>query len=369
MQEIKKRRILLASVLKPVDEPRMFERMGQSFAANGYDVFIIGFPPSSNLSVNGIHFLPHKRIKRISLDRIKIRLKVLGKALSIRPDVFIISTHELIGVALLYRIFTGKKIVYDVQENYWQNIMYTNVWPKAIKPLIALMVRLKETIIAPFFSKFLLAERCYADELSFTKNKSAIIENKCRVPGNFQRDPSKELIQLIFTGTIAESTGIFQAIDLAKKLHEVEPKIRLNIVGHCAQPQVLDKIESIISKINFISLHGGNDFIPHEQVMEAIATANFGIVYYPPSPHTKNKIPTKLYEYLACQLPVLLQNNLFWIDTCEPLHSAIVADFSNPEIGSLIQQIHERSFYSQKAENALWVTEESKLLNAIDPLI
>ena len=33
MQEIKKRRIVLASVLKPVNDPRMFEKMGQSFVA------------------------------------------------------------------------------------------------------------------------------------------------------------------------------------------------------------------------------------------------------------------------------------------------------------------------------------------------
>ena len=41
MQEIKKRRIVLASVLKPVNDPRMFEKMGQSLSAQ-YEVHIIG---------------------------------------------------------------------------------------------------------------------------------------------------------------------------------------------------------------------------------------------------------------------------------------------------------------------------------------
>src|SRR5258708_30450516 len=38
----------------------------------------------------------------------------------------------------------------------------------------------------------------------------------------------------------------------------------------------------------FVSLVGGNDFVSHEMIMEAIASAHFGIVFYPTSPHTKN---------------------------------------------------------------------------------
>src|SRR5260221_12162025 len=181
MQEIKKRRILLASVLKPVDEPRMFERMGQSLAANGYEVFIVGFPPSNNKSIHGIHLFPHRKFNRISLARIKVRFKILKHAFSIKPNVFTVCTHELLGVAMLYKILTGRKIVYDVQENYWNNIIHTGAWLKIIRPLIAALVRLKEIIASPLFSKFLLAEKCYETELSFAKRKSVVVENKCRV--------------------------------------------------------------------------------------------------------------------------------------------------------------------------------------------
>ena len=41
MQEVKKRRIVLASVLKPVNDSRMFEKMGQSLAPY-YEVHIMG---------------------------------------------------------------------------------------------------------------------------------------------------------------------------------------------------------------------------------------------------------------------------------------------------------------------------------------
>jgi len=368
MQEIKKRRILLASVLKPVDEPRMFERMGLSLVAKGYDVFIAGLPSASGKPVSGIHFFPHQKFGRISIGRIKVRFAVLKKAFIIRPDIFIVSTHELLGVALFYRICTGKKIVYDIQENYWRNIMYTTVFPRILRPLIAFPVRLKEIITSPLFSKFLLAERCYEDELSFTKRKSVIIENKCVIPKGFQRKPSTDSIQLLFTGTIAESTGVFQAINLAKKLHEQEPRTRLYIIGYCAQSSTLEKIKKEISQYPFISIADGALFASHAEIMDAIATANYGVICYPLSPHLENKVPTKLYEYLSCRLPMLLQNHKPWVEGSKAQDTAIIVNFNEPHVASILSQMNTRRFYTETIRGTTWESEEKKLLESIDSI-
>jgi len=42
---MKKQRIVLASVLKPVDDTRMFEKIGKSLSRNpDYEIFIIRYP-------------------------------------------------------------------------------------------------------------------------------------------------------------------------------------------------------------------------------------------------------------------------------------------------------------------------------------
>jgi hypothetical protein len=365
MQEIKKRRILLASVLKPVDEPRMCERMGQSLAKHGFEVFIAGFPSSSNISIEGVTFLPLQKFKRISVGRIKARFEILLTALSIKPDVLIVTTHELLGAAILFKLFTSKKIIYDVQEDYWQNIIHTNAWPKLISPLIAFSVRLKEWLVSPFFSKFFLAEKCYEQELRFTRGKSVVIENKCLLPASFQYKTSNEIIQLIFTGTIAASTGIFEAISLSKKLYQLDQRIRLTIIGQCFQSKTLQKIEAEIAGNSFIQLIGGNEFVSHVKILDAISSANFGIVSYPDSVHTKSKIPSKLYEYLSGQLPILLSKNKTWNALCAPSNAAIVIDFKNPDANRILQLMRENSFYLKRPENTSWESEEDSLLTII----
>jgi len=386
---MKKRRIVLASILKPVNDTRMFEKMGMSLAQSGkYEVHVIGYPSDALIGQPKVHFHPLPRFKRLSVGRFIARIKTLKIIIKVKPEILIVTTTELLVVAVLIRILFGARIIYDIQENYWRNILFTDAFPEIIRPLIAFLVRLKEWATSPFFSQFLLAEKCYSEELNFVKNKCIVIENKCKVPHDFHRNPNKEFIELIFTGTIAQSTGIFQAIDLAKKLHAVESKIRLTIIGYCAQPKVQLHVEEEVSKNSFIRLVGGENLVSHSSIMSAISTANFGVISYPISRHTENRIPTKLYEYLACQLPILLQNHKPWIETSNPFDAAIAINYEQPDIEAILKQIITLKLYSNTSaaharedtsppdpsnqiksnvsDDLTWQSEEKKLLDMVN---
>jgi glycosyltransferase involved in cell wall biosynthesis len=367
MQEIKKRRIVLASVLKPVDEPRMFERMGRSLAENGFEVFIIGSQGSLKSEKDHVHFLPHGKINRISIKRLAVKFKIIKHLFSIKPEVLIIATHELIGVALVYKLFTGRKIIYDIQENYFRNILHTNAFPKYIRWLIASLVRFKEIITSVFFSQFLLAEKCFVSELTFAQRKSVVIENKCRM--GFERNRSRRQpndgIEIIFTGTLAVSTGVFEAISLALKLNAINPKVSLKIIGYCQQVNTLSKIENEIKNHRFISLVGGKDFVSHQTILDAICSANFGIIYYTESPHTRDRIPSKLYEYLACELPMLLQDNPSWTKLADQYQACIKVNFESIDANSILNKMTTQLFYQTKPTDVQWESEEKKLIDTL----
>ncbi len=362
MQEIKKRRILLASVLKPVDEPRAFEKIGQSLANAGHEVFIAGATSSSKQTIGSITFIQHKVNGRISLSRIAVRLKILRIALKLKPDILIVSTHELLGIALIYRFISRKKIIYDIQENYFKNILYTNAFAKPLRWPVASLVRCKEKITSIFVSGFVLAEKCYENELDFIGKKYCVAENKAKVPNDFQRKPDPDSLKLIFTGTLAESTGIFEAITLAKKLYELDSKVSLEIIGYSPMSSALERIQSEIKDCHFISLIGGDHFITHEKILETIATANFGIISYPMMSHTKDKIPTKLYEYLACGLPFFIQENSSGATAFRNNSTAFSIDFQNLDVNKILKFIQENHSATTIEPNALWINEESALI-------
>lgn len=371
MQEIKKRRIVIASVLKPVDDTRMFEKLGRSLAGTQkFEVFIIGFPSRSAVpKEEGITLLPLPFFSRLSLMRVLVPFKILRKCIQVKPDVVIVNSHELLIVGIVNRIFFGSRIIYDIRENYYRNILLTDAFPKVLRLPLALFVRLKERFFSPFFHHLFLAEKGYLNELTFVKNKSTVLENKVRVPPSFQRAPKPGRIRLVFTGTLAESTGVFQAIELAEQLHQKNEAIELMIVGYCAQPDTYLRLVQVIKNQPFIHLKGGQELVPHSQIFEAISEADFGIVYYPPSPHTANSIPTKLYEYLGCRLPILLQDYQPWVELCKPYQAAIKVNFSQPDLANILRSMKEVQFYHQAPAGVTWSDEEPKLLEVVEKLL
>jgi hypothetical protein len=201
--------------------------------------------------------------------------------------------------------------------------------------------------------------------MHFFGKKYTVIENKVIIPKGFVRK-SKEghFITLLFSGTLAESTGVFQAIDLAIKLHALEEKIRLQIIGYSAQPATLQKIQEAIEGYTYIQLIGGDHLISHPQIVKEIESADFGIICYPPSAHTENSMPTKLYEYSGFQLPILLQNHPPWVAFCSTFNGAIPVDFERIEAAKILQKM-KGSFYTTPAKDVTWEDEKDKLIAAV----
>jgi glycosyltransferase involved in cell wall biosynthesis len=366
----KNNRILLVSVLKPIDDTRMFEKMGRSLnEAGGYEIFIVGYPSKNPPRETGsLHFFPLKKFGRLSFGRFAASINIFKIVYKVKPKVLIVNTHELLIVAMLNRILFGTRIIYDIQENYWRNILQTNAFPKLVRPFLAAWVRLKEKLASPYFHWNFLAEKGYEKELDFIGKKHTIIENKVKLPSGFQRKTDPTKTRLLFSGTLAESTGVFEAIELAKRLRGLESSIELLIIGFCALPQTLKDIQQAIQSSPFITLIGGDSLIPHTRIMEAIANSDFGLISYRMSPHIENSIPTKLYEYLGCQLPILLQDHQPWVEMCRPYSASVTVNFSNPDFNSVLHQIKNLKFYSTVPTDVTWASEEIKLLEVIESL-
>ena len=376
---MKKQRIVIASLLKPVDDTRMFEKMGATLSDSGqYEIFIVGYPSRSIPVHANIHFLPLTSFSRISLGRLLAPLHVLRIVHQVNPQILIVNTHELLIVAVLNRILFGARIIYDVRENYYRNILYAGSFPLLLRPLLAAWVRLKEKLTAPLFDHFFLAENGYQKEMSFFRNRATVIENKATESKGLSRARMPGKLRLLFSGTLAESTGVFQAIDLAKKLHSLNDHIHLTLIGYCAKAETVKRIHQEIKESAFIQLHGGNYLVPHPEVIKAIYASDFGMICYPPSRHIENSIPTKLYEYLASRLPILLQNHPPWIELASRYQACIAIDFPTIDPQALLQQMllpfygsspGEVSRLPQEKVGLTWESEGEKLLSALDKII
>ncbi|MDQ2658407.1 MAG: hypothetical protein M3Y60_13375 [Bacteroidota bacterium] len=364
--------IVIASVLNPVDDSRMYEKLGLTLAGSGkYNVHIVGHqaeaPPAAGLTSHAI-----TPFARLSLRRLLAPWRIFFIALRVRPAIFVIETHELLLPAAVLKLFIRSKVIYDVRENYFWNILYTTAFPLVLKPFVAFYVRGKETLFAPWVDHFLLAEKGYERELRFPRKRYTIIENKVRVTPEERAQvkalPSKETVNLIFSGTIAETTGVFTAIELAIKLHVIDDRIRLTIIGFSPQRKVLEKVRMLIQPRAFIRLIAPINPVPHTEIFKHIGESDFGMITYHINPSTMNSIPTKMYEYLGFHLPILLVNHKPWVDFCLPYAAAVVFDPLHYDAAVVYREMIEHSFYSAEPSEVYWKTEEPRLLQVLSRL-
>ena len=365
MAEVKKRTVVIASVLKPVNDTRMFEKIGLSLAeTKRFDVHVIGFPATLNSSV--VHFHPLPFFTRLSLRRMLVPWAILKKIRKLHPSLIIITTHELVIVALIAKMLMRCKIIYDLQENYYRNILFTSAFPRILRPFVALYVRLKEIVASPFIDHYFLAEAAYTKELKFTGTRVTVLENKLKKPvstPHLKNNTSRG--HLIFSGTLAENTGVFTAIQIAVKLHTIDPQVKLTIIGHCPQRHVLEKITNTIEPYPFITLIGGNMPVAHERILEQIQLAGAGIIAYDLNPSTSDRFPTKLFEYMGYRLPMLLIDHQPWVEFASFYNAAVTFNHKRLNIKHLYTQLKTQQFYTQEPSHVFWESEQPRLIRQV----
>jgi len=365
--------IVIASVLKPVYEPRMYEKIAITLSKNqGAIIHVVGYG-AVDQTMHAASVQAHRLgyFKRLSLKRLLASWRVLRLLFQLKPTVAIACTHELLIPFVGYKILhPSVKLVYDLQENYYLNILHTQAFPSVLRWPLALWVRLKERLTIPFFSTVIAAENCYLQEMTFIQSKAIVVANKAVVdPIVLQARKNAVLKQrtcLLFSGTISAEYGIYEAIDLAEKLHDADPTFYLRIVGYCADQKEQMKLQDYIQGKSFIETSPFDQPIPHTEILKAMREADWGLVAYRDNAATRNRIPTKLYEYISHQLPVLCTTNPVWQELITTYDAGLCINYKQTHIDLLIRLLKMPGFYRSMANpmELIW-EEEGKKLEAL----
>jgi len=363
--------IVVASVLKPVDDVRLYEKFALSLGqTNKYDINIIGFSTKNAPSQYNIKYFPIFNFRRMSIHRVLAPINYWICLRKLQPDLIIVTTAELLPVSCIYKMLFRCKVIYDVQENHYRNIIYNNHYAFLFKWFLALSVRGLESILKYSVDYIIYAERCYEQELRFTSRNYSILENKYKPIKSASVGTSTSIRNFLYSGTINENYGIFEAIAVFRALYELDDKLHLTIIGHCSYKPTLIKLKNLVKESKNIQLVSGEEPVAHDQIVDQILHSDLGIIAYRSNPSTKNCIPTRMYEYLALQLPMIIPHNPAWEKICNHYKAAISIDFLNNHPAELMESINQYNFYPQGIDDqVVWKKEEHQLLEIIDSVL
>ena len=370
----------------------MLGKFARTLAAAGARVAVAGRASTASPLPAGISQHPIFEGGRLSLGRLAAQGRYWRLLGQLRPTLVVVHAPELLPLTLLWRALgPGRQFIYDIRENYALNVSTQGVYQGLARRTLAAGLRWIEGLAVRRAAALTLAEESYATELPFLQllpaKRVVVLENKYQpAPGEQLPQAARPLpapdepLRLLYSGTISELNGVFAAVELAKALQASRPGgALLTIVGFCQQPEVLAHLVRQAQAGVSIRLVGGAEAVPHSAIVAEIERSHLGLALYKEHPSTWRCRPTKLFEYLAHGLPVLIPKNPLWESllqqhdaglSCDPVLDAATAASLLAELSTRAQARNQAGgFYRHGLPSeVLWASEGKKLWLLLESL-
>jgi len=296
-----KRVCILTSVHAPTDS-RIYQHQATTLAEAGYQVTIVApntqtYQPSSGTDIIGIPKTGWR------LGRIINWFHFIKIALTRQADIYHFHDPDLLLVGWLLRLFTGQPVIYDRHENYQEDILYKEWIPKPLRWVVsAVFARLEKFVAAQLSAVIVTVD----DHLVYFANGVTVhnypnLDHFLELP-SLPRDPYK----LVYTGSIGETYGIQTLIAMLALLKN--SPVYLALFGTYRENDAEDKVRDLLNHYKVEDKYRFQGYIPYKQVREQLVSAQAGFIALQNIPAYYTLYPRKMFEYMACGLPVIASN-------------------------------------------------------------
>lgn len=138
------------------------------------------------------------------------------KALRNKSDLYQLHDPELLIVGLLLKFF-GKKVIYDIHENYSKQVYIKYYIPKVLKPLISKIIQIIENFSIKKFDGIISATPEIKKKFSGLNNNSILFRNFPDIDlihNTKALKANKKIFTIIYPGALTKLRGVSDIINL-----------------------------------------------------------------------------------------------------------------------------------------------------------
>ncbi len=364
-QKSKGVKVVILSTVHGAMDDRIFHKEARSLAGAGYDVVLFGQAPHDDV-------VDHVRIRALTqpssrFHRVLAAMKLLRAALKQKADFHHFHDPELLPVGLLLRLL-GKKVIYDAHEDLPKDILSKPYLPRWIRPFLAAFIEPMERLAASAMSAVAVASDCIQKRFpgSVVLHNYPIlsyIRRGCSSPSS----STPEAPFIIYCGLISEILGALEmlaAVNLVSRRH----RLKLRLLGPFDDDAIRRQL--LESKTSTIVDYRG--FIPMREVYRNYAGALAGLLLYHPYPNHIEAMPNKLFECMACGVPIIASDFPLWRRIVHEQGCGLVVDpLDVPQVADaiiyLIEHPEEAKNMGRRGKQLVakkynWESESRKLL-------
>jgi glycosyltransferase involved in cell wall biosynthesis len=359
----------LTTVHRPFDT-RIFQKECRTLAKEGYRVSLVA-PHSTQQVVEGVEVMPIPGLNDRLARAARFTRGTWGVYLVARrlgADVYHFHDPELMPVGLLLKVMTPACVVYDVHENYPQNMLAKEWLPSWARALAHWGVAQLERIVVDCVDAVVTTTAYIASR--FPSSKATVIRNYpllsiLQQPSNSRRS-YEDNYTLIYTGGLTDHRGVYQIIQALEYVKN--PQVQFIVLGGHVDRQTEARVRSSPgwSRVDY------RGQAPYQEMYRCLQSAAVGLVCNQPVYSYDHALPNKLFEYMAAGLPVIASDFDLWREIVKDNECGVTVDPTSPRqiaeaIDYLLEHPELRRVMGQNGRQAIqqrynWANESLKLL-------
>ena len=317
-----------------MNDMRIFEKECKSLAKGGFDVTLIGFgnEPKTE-TIDGVHCISLYYPIKNNLELLRKRNKMsLEAALQVDADIYHLHEPELLPVGMKLKR-KGKIVIFDSHEYYgWQ--LHDNIHKIKIIKTPAFLMKVIGNLYMRYEKRVCM--KLDAVVQVCTMNGVDYFENRCKktlfirnLPNlsDYTRKSDIDFGKAPFIamiGGITKERGITQ---LVKATHQAGGRL---LLAGAFSPK---SYESELNEMHEYTCVDYKGFLDKSGMVALLEQANIGAsTLLNVGQYDKiDTLPTKVYDYMSMELPVIISNTTFAKKMNEKYHFGICVNPDDPK--------------------------------------
>ena len=286
-------------------DARSFYKEARSLKNADYEISLLGLY-NKNEIIDGIKLVGFKVPKGRLARFFTTNYAIFKYALKAKADIYHFHDLDFIPWAILLKIITLKKVIYDIHEAHPEFMLLKTYLPRLLRKFMYVLVYIVEHISVMFFDAIIPNDNYISK--GFNHRRNVVLFNFPTLDffGNNEFIPwQNREYDLFYHGSVPKY-HMELMMNIAEKLNSENIGNRWGIIMNSFAPR-----DWIISEIKKRGLEGNFIFLPYTEYLNIynyLANARIGIIPLPPFKKFMKNIAVKMFEFMGAGMPIVLSD-------------------------------------------------------------
>ena len=301
--------------------------------------------------------------------RLRTHLSLLRRLAGVKADLYLLHDPELLPLGIVLA-WCGRKVVWDMHEDTYHDIRTKNYLPRPVRSLVAWIYWFFQALAYRSCSGFVLAEDAYGKYFQGSRRTCVVHNYPLLDRLNKVGEIPRQANTLVYIGSVATNRGVYQLLEIVARLRGRIPSVRLLLIGPFTDEALERSVRTRLRETGIedqVEIRGP---VKNLEAYPLVAQCAIGLALLLPEPNFTQSLPTKMFEYMALGLPVVVSNFPLWADIVNQYDAGVAVDPRNVEaaaeaVHGLLADAHRYATVSRNARAAAqrysWETESQTL--------